>query len=124
METVPLAPHAWTPTSVQLAAVGTAPAERVVGHTFDAGTGGEVSVGELGELVGLIGMLMVTTLEDRGDAQRIGPADSEAMRLVREVSRLRAATGWAPAHTLEDGLGHTIDFFRDPARHKTDRYHV
>ncbi|MFI2026222.1 hypothetical protein [Streptomyces buecherae] len=49
------------------------------------------------------------------------------MRLVCDAPRLRAATGWAPAHALEDSLGHTIDFFRDPAnlaRYKTDRYHV
>ncbi|MEU3961347.1 SDR family NAD(P)-dependent oxidoreductase [Streptomyces buecherae] len=111
-------------TAAAFLAVGTAPAERVVGHTFNAGTGGEISVGEL---VGLIGTLMDTTLEVREDAQRIRPADSEVMRLVCDASRLRAATGWAPAHSLEDGLGHTIDFFRDPAnlaRYKTDRYNV
>ncbi len=70
---------------------------------------------------------MDTTLEVREDAQRIRPADSEVMRLVCDASRLRAATGWTPTHTLEDGLCHTIDFFRDPgnlARYKTDRYNV
>ncbi|GAA4675667.1 hypothetical protein [Streptomyces youssoufiensis] len=93
-------------------------------HTFNAGTGGEVSAGEL---VGLVGTLTDTTLGAREDAQRIRPADSEVMLLVCDASRLRAATGWTPAHALEDSLGHTIDFFRDPAnpaRYKTDHYHV
>ncbi|MFI6337884.1 SDR family NAD(P)-dependent oxidoreductase [Streptomyces sp. NPDC050535] len=105
-------------------AVGTAPADAVVGRTFNAGTGGEISVGDL---VTLIGKLMGAELEVREDAQRIRPAGSEVMRLVCDASRLRAATGWAPAHSLEEGLEATIDFFRDPAnlgRYKTGIYNV
>jgi NAD dependent epimerase/dehydratase len=105
-------------------AVGTAPAEAVVGHTFNAGTGGEISVGDL---VTLIGKLMAADLEVREDPQRIRPAGSEVMRLVCDASRLRAATGWAPAHSLEEGLEATIAFFRDPAnlaRYKTNVYNI
>ncbi|MFC9844736.1 SDR family NAD(P)-dependent oxidoreductase [Streptomyces sp. NPDC060223] len=105
-------------------AVGTAPAEAVVGRTFNAGTGGEISVGDL---VTLIGKLMAADLEVREDAQRIRPAGSEVMRLVCDASRLRAATGWAPAHSLEEGLEATIGFFRDPAnlaRYKTNVYNI
>lgn len=105
-------------------AVGTAPAEAVVGRTFNAGTGGEISVGDL---VTLIGKLMAADLEVREDAQRIRPAGSEVMRLVCDASRLRTATGWAPAHSLEEGLEATIDFFRDPAnlaRYKTNVYNI
>lgn len=105
-------------------AVGTAPAEAVVGRTFNAGTGGEISVGDL---VTLIGKLMAADLEVREDAQRIRPAGSEVMRLVCDASRLRAATGWEPAHSLEEGLEATIVFFRDPAnlaRYKTNVYNI
>ena len=105
-------------------AVGTAPAEAVIGRTFNAGTGGEISVGDL---VTLIGKLMAADLEVREDPQRIRPSGSEVMRLVCDASRLRAATGWAPAHSLEEGLEATIDFFRDPAnlaRYKTDVYNI
>ncbi|MFE9764810.1 SDR family NAD(P)-dependent oxidoreductase [Streptomyces sp. NPDC005808] len=105
-------------------AVGTAPAEAVVGRTFNAGTGGEISVGDL---VTLIGKLMAADLEVREDPQRIRPAGSEVMRLVCDASRLRAATGWEPAHSLEEGLEATIDFFRDPAnlaRYKTSVYNI
>ncbi len=105
-------------------AVGTAPAEHVVGRTFNAGTGREISIGDL---VPLIGKLMDAELEIREDTRRVRPAASEVMRLVCDASRLRAATGWAPAHQLEEGLAHTIEFFRDPAnlaRYKTDIYNV
>ncbi|MET8407991.1 SDR family NAD(P)-dependent oxidoreductase [Streptomyces sp. NPDC005195] len=105
-------------------AVGTAPAEAVVGRTFNAGTGGEISVGEL---VTLVGKLMGAELEVREDAQRIRPAASEVMRLVCDASRLRAATGWAPAHSLQEGLEQTVRFFSDPAnlaRYKTAIYNV
>ncbi|MGK5632061.1 SDR family NAD(P)-dependent oxidoreductase [Streptomyces sp. URMC 123] len=111
-------------TAAAFLAVGTAPAERVIGRTFNAGTGGEISVGDL---VTLIGKLMDTEVSVRADEQRVRPAASEVMRLVCDASRLRAATGWAPAHGLEAGLRRTIAFFRDPAnlaRYKTDRYNV
>ncbi|MEU3352994.1 GDP-mannose 4,6-dehydratase [Streptomyces sp. NPDC037389] len=105
-------------------AVGTAPAAAVLGRTFNSGTGEEISVGDL---VTLIGKLMDTDLEVTEDAERVRPAGSEVMRLVCDSSRLRAATGWAPAHTLEQGLAETVAFFRDPAnlgRYKTGIYNV
>ncbi|MDJ0465527.1 SDR family NAD(P)-dependent oxidoreductase [Streptomyces sp. H27-C3] len=105
-------------------AAGTAPAAAVVGRTFNAGTGGEISVGDLTHL---IGKLMDTDLDVREDEQRIRPAASEVMRLVADASRLRAATGWQPELNLEQGLTHTIEFFRDPAnlsRYKTGIYNI
>ncbi|MEU8888467.1 SDR family NAD(P)-dependent oxidoreductase [Streptomyces sp. NPDC048442] len=105
-------------------AVGTAPAYDVVGRTFNAGTGGEISIGDL---VRLIGKVMAADLDVREDEQRIRPANSEVMRLVADASRLTAATGWTPAHDLEQGLAATVEFFRDPAnlaRYKTDIYNI
>ncbi|MGF1428801.1 SDR family NAD(P)-dependent oxidoreductase [Kitasatospora sp. LaBMicrA B282] len=104
--------------------VGTAAAETVVGRTFNAGTGGEISVGDL---VTLVGKLMDVDLTVREDTQRLRPTNSEVMRLVCDATRLRTATGWAPGHTLEEGLLETIEFFRNPAnlaRYKTDLYNV
>ncbi|GGX97539.1 SDR family NAD(P)-dependent oxidoreductase [Streptomyces hiroshimensis] len=105
-------------------AVGTAPAADVVGRTFNSGTGEEISVGDL---VTLIGKIMNTELEIRADQERIRPAASEVMRLVCDATRLRTATGWAPAHTLEQGLAETVAFFRDPlnlGRYKAGIYNV
>jgi NDP-hexose 4,6-dehydratase len=111
-------------TAAAFLTVGTAPAEAVVGHTFNAGTGGEIAVGEL---VAVIGKLMNADIEVTEDQQRIRPANSEVMRLVCDASRLRNATGWAPAHNLQEGLEETIGFFRDPAnlaRYKTSIYNI
>ncbi|MEN3585169.1 MULTISPECIES: SDR family NAD(P)-dependent oxidoreductase [unclassified Streptomyces] len=105
-------------------AAGTAPAERVVGRTFNAGTGGEISVGDL---VTLIGKVMGADLDVREDQERIRPAKSEVMRLVADARRLSEATGWSPAHDLERGLERTVEFFRDPAhlaRYKTGIYNI
>ncbi|MFD7231962.1 SDR family NAD(P)-dependent oxidoreductase [Streptomyces sp. NPDC059881] len=113
-----------TDTAAAFLAVGTAPAEAVAGRTFNAGTGGEISVGDL---VRLIGKVMAADLDVREDEQRIRPAGSEVMRLVADATRLREATGWAPRHDLEQGLGHTAEFFRDPAnlaRYKTGIYNI
>lgn len=104
--------------------VGTAPADAVVGRTFNAGTGSEISVGELTRL---IGKLMEADLDVREDEERIRPAGSEVMRLVADATRLRDATGWQPEHDLEQGLVRTIEFFRNPAnltRYKTGIYNV
>ncbi|MFE9369042.1 SDR family NAD(P)-dependent oxidoreductase [Streptomyces sp. NPDC006711] len=105
-------------------AVGTAPAERVVGRTFNAGTGTEISVGDL---VRLIGKVMGAELDVQEDGQRIRPANSEVMRLVADASRLSEATGWQPEFSLEAGLERTAEFFRDPgnlARYKTGIYNI
>jgi NAD dependent epimerase/dehydratase len=105
-------------------AVGTAPAERVVGRTLNAGTGGEISVGDL---VALIGKVMDAPLDVREDPERLRPAGSEVMRLVADATRLTAATGWQPRHTLEEGIARTVEWFGDPAnlaRYKTGIYNI
>ncbi|PWI42791.1 SDR family NAD(P)-dependent oxidoreductase [Streptomyces sp. ICBB 8177] len=111
-------------TAAAFVAVGTAPHAAIVGRTFNAGTGGETSVGDL---VALIGKVMDTEVEVREDHDRVRPTGSEVMRLVCDASLLRETTGWAPAHTLEEGLAATAEFFRDPAnlaRYKTTIYNV
>ena len=99
-------------------------AEQVVGRTFNAGTGGEISVGDL---VALIGKVMDAPLDVREDPARLRPANSEVMRLVADASRLTAATGWQPENTLEEGLASTARWFTDPAhlaRYKTGIYNI
>jgi UDP-glucose 4-epimerase len=40
----------------------------------------------------------------------------QVMRLQADVTRLRAATGWAPEVGLDEGLRRTVDWFRDNRR--------
>jgi UDP-glucose 4-epimerase len=61
------------------------------------------------------------------DERRLRPEGSEVMRLVCDATALREATGWAPAHTLEEGLRETVAWFGDPenlARYRWQDYNV
>jgi NAD dependent epimerase/dehydratase len=99
-------------TAAAFVAVGTAPAEAVVGEVFNAGTGQEISIGALAEQ---ICALMGRPVPVRLDNDRLRPKASEVMRLVCDSTKLRQATGWQPGHDLTDGLKVTIDWFNDPA---------
>jgi NAD dependent epimerase/dehydratase len=105
-------------------AVGQAPVEAVAGEVFNAGTGEEISVGELAEQ---IAALMGAQVRIHADPQRMRPADSEVQRLVCDASKLTERTGWRPRHDLRAGLKLTIDWFCDPAnlaRYKPGHYGV
>ncbi|GAB3250463.1 GDP-mannose 4,6-dehydratase [Kineosporia babensis] len=109
-------------TAAAFVTVGTAAAETVLGQVFNAGTGGEISVGDL---VRTVGRIMDVDVEVRLDPNRVRPEGSEVQRLVADPSRLTAATGWSAQTDLEKGLAQTIDWFRDPAnlaRYRTSGY--
>ncbi len=84
----------------------------MVGELFNAGTGVEVSIGQLAED---IVRLMNADVEITEDRQRIRPQKSEVMRLVADASFLGQRTGWRPTHTRDEGLARTVEWFSDPA---------
>jgi NAD dependent epimerase/dehydratase len=111
-------------TAAAFVAVGTAESEAVVGRTLNAGTGSEVSIGEVATL---IGQLMDREIEVAEEAERLRPGASEVMRLVSDSSQLRALTGWRPERSFEDGLRTTIGWFTDEAnlaRYRFDLFNV
>jgi NDP-hexose 4,6-dehydratase len=89
-------------------AVGSAPAPAVVGRVLNAGTGKEISIGDL---LSTIGSIMDRPARAIVDPQRVRPDASEVMRLLCDASALRDATGWTPEHSLEDGLQETVAWF-------------
>jgi NAD dependent epimerase/dehydratase len=96
--------------------------EKVIGQTFNAGSGREISVGDL---VRTIATVMDAEVEVVADESRLRPADSEVMRLLADRSRLETATGWSPQTRLEDGLAITARWFQEPdnlARYRVDQY--
>ena len=98
--------------------------DSVLGATYNAGSGREISVGDL---VALIAEVMETDVEVKLDPDRVRPAGSEVLRLVCDSSALQAATAWKPEHTLENGLAQTAAWFRDPANlaaYHIDRYNI
>ncbi len=111
-------------TAAAFATLGEAPADGVVGELFNAGTGAEISIGDL---AGEIARLMGREVEIVADPARLRPEKSEVMRLVCDSSKLQRHTEWRPQYDLAAGLKLTIDWFVDPAnlaRYKTDLYNV
>jgi NAD dependent epimerase/dehydratase len=111
-------------TAAAFLAVGTATPDKVVGRTLNAGSGTEISIGELATR---IGQLMDRKVEVIEEAERLRPDASEVMRLVSDTSQLRLLTGWQPQHTLDDGLRATIAWFSEPAnlaRYKVDLFNL
>ncbi|HEX6473354.1 MAG TPA: SDR family NAD(P)-dependent oxidoreductase [Streptosporangiaceae bacterium] len=111
-------------TAAAFLAAGTAPASEVVGEVLNAGTGKEISMGALAEE---IAALMGRDVAFRSDPARRRPPKSEVMRLVCDSTKLRRRTGWQPAHTLQEGLKITIEWFVDPAnlsRYRPTNYTV
>ena len=89
----------------------------VLGEVFNLGTGADVSIGTLVEMIrDLVGRdLPVET-----DTQRIRPAKSEVGRLISDNSRAREILGWRPTFSLDQGLQETIAWIRDNLGH----YHI
>jgi dTDP-glucose 4,6-dehydratase len=89
-------------------AAGAAP--QAIGQTINLGSGREVSVGDLAQLIArLVGRPIQITC----DAQRLRPDGSEVERLLADNTRARALIGWAPRIDLEDGLRRTIAWMRE-----------
>jgi NAD dependent epimerase/dehydratase len=81
--------------------------DAAVGRTVQLGTGYDVTVGEIVELVGdIVGRQLTVEL----DAQRVRPAASEVMRLISDPSLAKELMGWEPAVGLRAGLERTVEW--------------
>lgn len=84
-----------------------------VGETVQLGTGREVSVADL---VDMVGSLLGRSLEIEHDPSRLRPAASEVDRLVSQPRRARELLGWSPRVALEEGLKQTIAWIEQNPR--------
>jgi NAD dependent epimerase/dehydratase len=82
-------------------AVGSTDLSKVLGKTYNAGSGHEISIGDL---VTLIGRLFGNAFEIQTEESRIRPGNSEVERLLADSSSLTKATGWESKVSLEEGL--------------------
>lgn len=108
--------------------IAAAASERAVGRTLNLGTGFEVSIGRLAEMIAEV---MGAEVVIGSDEQRLRPAKSEVERLLSDNSEMRRVTGWAPEYGGEEGLRRgleaTVEWLRDPANlsgYKTDIYNI
>jgi UDP-glucose 4-epimerase len=79
------------------------------GQAYNAGTGIEVSIGDMVEKVQAATGTNKPVVHDEA---RLRPAASEVRALVADYSRLEAACGWAPAVDLDQGVARTVDWWR------------
>jgi nucleoside-diphosphate-sugar epimerase len=97
------------------------------GAVFNLGTGREVWIGDLLELIldlarefGVTQRPAVVT-----EAQRLRPEKSEVLRLISDNHAAREVLGWSPQVSLEDGLRHTMRWIADhPELYSPDMYAV
>ncbi len=87
-----------------------AQSERAHGRVINLGSGREISIGDLAQLIcQLLGVPFV--LEQEAARQR--PPASEVDRLLADASLAKSLTGWTPRLSLEEGLSLTIAWLRD-----------
>lgn len=93
-----------------------------VGQTINLGSGREISIGRLAEL---IASMTGRPMAIERDAQRIRPEKSEVDRLLADNARARTLLGWEPVVSLEEGLERTIEWLRQNlGRYRPDAYVV
>jgi NAD dependent epimerase/dehydratase len=100
--------------------IAAARAEEAIGRTLQLGTGTDVGVWELVELVGeLINREPVV----EHDAARVRPPRSEVERLISSPALAAELLGWRPTVPLREGLLRTIDWIeRNLSRYRVDQY--
>jgi len=87
------------------------------GEVYNLGTGSEITIGELAEIIiRLIGRGVSVQVDDL----RLRPAKSEVMRLLSDNSRARTDLVWQPTVSLEQGLQQTINWIKE----HLDQYRV
>ncbi len=85
-------------------------AEGGLGKTFNLGTGQEIQIGELAELViKLVNRKVEVEVED----QRLRPEKSEVLRLISNNTLAREVLGWKPEVKLDQGLRQTIQWINE-----------
>lgn len=99
-----------------------ASAPAAIGRTVNLGTGREISVGDLAQL---IGKLVGRPLEIQTDEKRLRPENSEVERLLADNRLASQLLGWTPSVNLEDGLRHTIAWLeKNLDRYRPDVYAI
>lgn len=78
-----------------------------VGQTINLGSGREISIQDLAELVaGILGR----PINIETDKERVRPAGSEVERLLADNTLARTVLGWEPTVDLGDGVRRTLEW--------------
>ncbi|MGE5582416.1 MAG: NAD-dependent 4,6-dehydratase LegB [Bacillota bacterium] len=99
-----------------------AESDDTIGEVVNIGSGREISIGNL---VNLIAEIMNSKIEIVQDNQRIRPANSEVERLLCDNTKIKKYTNWTPQFSLESGLEQTIAWLKENLHfYKAELYNV
>jgi dTDP-glucose 4,6-dehydratase len=91
-----------------------------IGRTISLGSGREISIGDLAQL---IARLMDKPMRIEGEDARVRPEGSEVERLLADNRLARELLGWEPHVNLEEGLQRTIAWIQQhPERYRPGAY--
>lgn len=79
------------------------------GTAYNGGTGRSVTIGETVDLIRSICGASKPVVTEQA---RVRPMNSEVRALIADTGRMQSATGWQPAHSLEQGLEKTVHWWR------------
>ena len=77
------------------------------GETFNLGTGEEISIGAVAELIFKI---IGKQPEIQVELSRLRPEKSEVLRLISDNQKAKTALNWQPMVGMEEGLRRTIEW--------------
>jgi nucleoside-diphosphate-sugar epimerase len=87
--------------------------DAVIGETLNLGSGREISIGDLVELIARI---MGKTIKVETDADRLRPGKTEVERLVADSTKAKELIGWETEVSLEEGVSRTIEWIGEHGR--------
>ncbi len=99
-----------------------AASDDAVGREVNLGTGQDVAISDLVELIGdVIGKRLEIVTEEK----RLRPETSEVTRLLADNALAGELCGWAPRVSIEQGLKETVGWVRDRQElYQPDRYRI
>lgn len=104
--------------------IALAECDEAVGQSTNIGSGTEISIGDL---VNLIIELMDADITILTDNLRLRPEKSEVERLICDNTKIKALTGFKHSYDIRAGLIETISWFKNPKNlsfYKTGIYNV
>lgn len=102
--------------------IAAASSDRAIGKTINLGSGREISIGALAELIaGLVGV----PLRLETDLDRLRPEGSEVERLIAANELAQDILAWKSTISLEDGLARTISWVKqNPSAYSAHEYRL
>jgi len=97
-----------------------AESDKSIGEVINLGSGFEISIGDLAQK---ILNLLKKDIKIVSASNRVRPTKSEVERLIADVSKAKKLIGWESKVSLDEGLQHTIEWFRENiGLYRTEKY--